>query len=276
MEPGGTVTITGAEVNAGSYDPDGTITSLAVSPNTFNCSQTGSNSVVLTVTDNEGLSSTCNATVTVEDKTPPVMICRNYTLYLDASGKGTLSAADINNGSSDNCSAGLFVYLSRTGFNCSDIGSPVDVTLIGTDASGNSSSCTSQVTVLDTISPVINFKPFTLVLGSSGTATLLPADIDNGTFDNCGSVTLSVSPDTFSCSDLGRKLSSLTALDSHGNSSSRNVIISVSSTLNITGMLLSTCDLSPTLALFDAEAEGGDGTYSYFWRGLNPAQNHLW
>ena len=268
---GGTVTINGSDVDGGSYDPDGTITNRTVSPNTFNCSQTGSNSVVLTVTDNEGLTSTCNATVTVQDKTPPVMICRNYTLYLDASGNGTLTVANINNGSTDNCSTGLFLYLSRNNFNCSDVGSPVNVTLIGTDASGNSSSCTSQVTVLDTVSPVINYKPFTLVLGSSGTATIVPADIDNGTFDNCGSVTLSVSPDTFSCSDLGQKTVTLTALDSHGNSSSRNLAITITSTLDIASMSLSTCDMSPTLALFDSDTEGGDGNYSYFWRGLNAA-----
>jgi hypothetical protein len=156
------------------------------------------------------------------------------------------------------------MYISKTDFNCSDVGSPVTVTLIGTDTSGNSSSCISQITVLDTISPVINYKTFDLVLGSSGTATLLPSDIDNGTFDNCGSVTLSVSPDIFSCNNLGLNTVTLTALDVHGNSSSRSVLINVSSTLNITGMSLSSCDLSPTLALFNADAEGGDGNYSYF------------
>jgi gliding motility-associated-like protein len=267
---GGTVIITGSDVNGGSYDPDGTIANMAVSPNTFNCSQIGPNSVTLTVTDNEGLSSSCNTTVTVEDRTPPLMKCRNYTVYLDATGKGTLTFADINNGSSDNCPSGLFMYISKTDFSCSDIGSPITVYLIGTDASGNSSSCSSQITVLDTISPVINYRQFNLVLGSSGTATLLPQDIDNGTFDNCGTVTLSVFPNTFNCSDLGQKSVTLTALDSHGNSASSAVIINVSSTLNIAGMVLSTCDLSPTLGLFEAEPEGGDGNYSYFWRGLNP------
>jgi large repetitive protein len=268
---GGTVTINGSDVDGGSYDPDGTITNRAVSPNTFNCSQIGSNSVVLTVTDNEGLTSTCSATVNVEDKTDPVIICKNVTIYLDASGNAALTVADLNNGSTDNCSAGLFLYLSRTSFNCSDVGSPVNITLIGTDVSGNSSSCISQVTVMDTISPVINYKPFTLVLGSSGTATLVPNDIDNGTYDNCGSVTLSVSPNTFSCSDLGQKTVILTALDSHGNSSSHNVTINITSTLDIASVSLSTCDMSPTIALFDADTDGGDGNYSYFWRGLNAA-----
>ena len=178
---GGTVAINGSDVDGGSYDPDGTIASRTVSPNTFDCSQIGLNPVVLTVTDNEGRTSTCTATVNVEDKTNPVILCKNFTLYLDDSGNGTLKVADINNGSNDNCSSGLVLNLSRTSFNCSDIGSPVSVTLIGIDASGNTSTCTSQVTVLDTIAPVINYKPFTLVLGSSGSGTLLPADIDNVT-----------------------------------------------------------------------------------------------
>lgn len=265
----GTAAITGSDVNGGSYDPDGTIADLAVTPGIFNCSQIGPNSVTLTVTDNEGLTSVCTATVTVEDMIPPVMICKNHTVFLDASGNATVSTADLNNGSADNCGSGLNLYLSRTGFTCSDIGNPATVTLIGTDASGNSSSCTSQVTVIDTVSPVINVKPFEVVLGSSGTASIVPSDIDNGTYDNCGPVTLTVSQTSFSCSDLGKKAITLTALDSHGNSSSRNIIISVSTTLKIAGMSLSSCDLSPTLALFEAEAEGGNGSYSYLWKGLN-------
>ncbi len=265
---GGTVSITGTDVDGGSYDPDGTINSLSVTPNIFTCSQTGTNNVVLTVTDNEGLTATCNATVTVVDNTPPIMSCRNYSLYLDASGKATLTPSDINNGSSDNCSPAVSMYLSRTDFDCSDTGTPVAVTLTGTDASGNSSSCTAQVTVIDTVSPIINVKPYTLVLNSSGTGTLVPADIDNGSFDNCGSVTLLVSPSSFSCSDLGTKTIIITALDSHGNTSSRSTKISVTSTLNISGLSLSSCDLSPTLALFEADVDGGNGTYSYSWKGL--------
>ena len=269
LGPGGSVSISGSDVDGGSYDPDGTIVSLSASPNTFGCSQTGPNSVILTVTDNEGLTSTCNATVTVGDKTPPVMNCRDFTLYLNAIGTANLTTADIDNGSADNCSSSLFLYLSRTEFNCADIGSPVQVILIGTDDFGNSASCTSQVTVLDTITPVINTKPFNLVLGSSGTATLLPADINNGTYDNCGTVTLSVTPDTFSCSDLGQKTVTLSATDSHGNTSTQDVTITISSTVQISGMSLSSCDLAPTLALFQADAEGGNGTFSYFWRGLD-------
>ncbi len=268
---GGTVSISPADINAGSYDPDGTITSMSVTPNLFSCSQKGVNSVILTVTDNEGLSASCTAQVSVEDKMVPAVVCRDYTLYLNAAGKGSLVPSDIDNGSSDNCASGLFFYLSKTDFTCTDTGSPVTVTLIGTDGSGNSSSCTSQITVLDTISPVINYKPFELVLGSSGSATLSASDIDNGTFDNCGNVTLSVNPSVFTCSNLGQNIVVLTATDSHGNSSHREVPISVSSTLKISGMSLSSCDMAPALALYAADKEGGDGNYSSLWKGLTPS-----
>lgn len=267
---GGAVSITPSDIDAGSYDPDGTITSMTVVPNTFNCSNIGMNTVVLTVTDDDGNSASCTATVLVEDRMTPVASCKDHTIYLDAFGKAKLTPSDINNGSTDNCGGGLNFYLSRTEFSCSDIGSPVEVHLIVTDMAGNSSSCTSRITVLDTISPVINYRSFDLVIGSSGSATLEASDIDNGTYDNCGNVTLSVSPSVFTCSDLGQQTVLLTATDPHGNRSVRSVIISVSSTLKITGMSLSECDMAPALALFQADKEGGDGDYSYLWKGVNP------
>jgi hypothetical protein len=99
----GSATITGSDVNQGSYDPDGVVVNLMVAPNTFNCSHIGPNTVTLTVTDNEGLSSECNAIVTVEDKIPPVVNVKPFELVLGSAGTGTLLPADINNGSSDNC-----------------------------------------------------------------------------------------------------------------------------------------------------------------------------
>lgn len=269
LGPAGTATITGLQVDGGSYDPDGTITVRSVTPDTFSCTDLGSNSVTLTVTDNEGLTASCNATVIVADRTSPSALCRNATLYLDVTGKAKLGITDINNGSSDNCPAGFFLYLSRTDFSCSDIGSPVAVTLTATDGSGNSAACTARVTVLDTVKPRVLVKPFNLVLGSSGTGLLLPGDVDNGTFDNCGPVTLSVSPETFSCSDIGPRSVTLNALDTHGNSASQKVTITVSSDLNIKATSLSSCGMTPTLALFESNVEGGNGVYSYFWKGLD-------
>ena len=62
---GGVGSITANDVNNNSTDNCG-ITSLSVSPSSFNCSNAGANTVTLTVTDIHGNSSTCTATVTVQ------------------------------------------------------------------------------------------------------------------------------------------------------------------------------------------------------------------
>ena len=66
----GQVTITAAQIDNGSTD-DGTITAYSLDVDTFDCSMVGTQTVTLTVTDNEGQSDTCTATVTVTNNTPP-------------------------------------------------------------------------------------------------------------------------------------------------------------------------------------------------------------
>ena len=65
---GGTVTITGADIDNGSTDNCG-IASLVATPNSFDGSDIGDNPVTLTVTDVNGNSTNCAITVTVEDST---------------------------------------------------------------------------------------------------------------------------------------------------------------------------------------------------------------
>ncbi|MGI6323988.1 MAG: gliding motility-associated C-terminal domain-containing protein [Bacteroidales bacterium] len=265
----GNVTINASDIDGGSYDPDGIIANIVASPASFNCSNIGPNNVTLTVTDNTGMVSTCVAVVTVRDNLPPVMACKNLVVYLDQSGFANITAADINNGTTDNCEGPIRLYINRTVFSCSDIGAPVDVTLTGTDASGNTASCVSQITVRDTISPVISLKTFELVLNTDGTGTLHPSDIDNGTSDNCGPVSLSVTPSSFNCGDQGIKTVVLTAVDSHGNSKSESVKITVRPWFEIESMSLDNCDLALPFGLYKADITGeADSLFSYFWDGL--------
>ena len=198
---------------------------------------------------------------------PPVAVCKNITVGLGSSGSVVITSADVDGGSQDPDGAIAARSVFPNTFDCSQLG-PNPVVLTVTDDEGLSSSCEAIVTVEDKTPPVINVKPFTLVLGSDGSGTLSAPDIDNGTYDNCSEVSLSVTPTSFTCSDLGEQTVVVTATDSNGNSSSRNAIISVESTLNIAGLYLSSCDMSPTLALFDSDTEGGDGDYTYFWKGL--------
>ncbi|MDT0652020.1 hypothetical protein, partial [Autumnicola edwardsiae] len=104
----------------------------------FNCSNVGDNSVELTVTDVNANSASKTATVTVEDQIAPTVLTQNITVELDANGNATISAEDINNGSTDNCQI-QSRSLNITNFDCSDVGDN-SVELTVTDVNGNSAS----------------------------------------------------------------------------------------------------------------------------------------
>ncbi|TVZ57636.1 putative secreted protein (Por secretion system target) [Flavobacteriaceae bacterium MAR_2010_105] len=131
-------------IDNGSNDACG-IQSLALSKTSFNCSEVGSNTVILTVTDNNGNQSTCTATVTVEDHVAPIALCQDITIQLDAAGAASIVPADIDGGSSDAC--GFTLAASKTTFDCSNVGTNT-VTLTVTDANGNATNCDATVTVV--------------------------------------------------------------------------------------------------------------------------------
>ena len=205
----------------------------------------------------------CKFNVIVIDNQKPVVLTKNANLYIGQSGTAILRAADIDNGSYDNCS--LILVPSRTVFTCSDVGQTIAVMLRGSDPSGNSSASGALVTVYDTVRPVIMTREFTLTLDNNGTGIIQASDIDNGTYDNCGPVTLSVTPSVFSCADQGDRTVRFTTTDIHGNTASRDVFISVRSSLKIHSISLSNCDAVGTYSLFNLNVSGGAGNYTYFW-----------
>jgi hypothetical protein len=101
-----------------------------------------------TATDVTGNASSCVQTITVRDITKPIAVCKPVTVTL-VGGTVSITPEQVNNGSSDNCSP-LTFSLSKTTFNCSNIGNNT-VTLTVTDVSGNSHSCTAVVTVVGEI-----------------------------------------------------------------------------------------------------------------------------
>jgi predicted extracellular nuclease len=65
----------------------------------------------------------------------------------------------------------------------------------------------------------------------NGTATLLPADINNGSTDECSTVTLSLSKSTFNCSTIGINTVTLTVKDASLNTSTCNAMVTVIGTI---------------------------------------------
>ncbi|MFT5859520.1 MAG: hypothetical protein ACI865_001623 [Flavobacteriaceae bacterium] len=67
--------------------------------------------------------------------TPPTAICQNVTTYINAAGNATITGADLDGGSIDNCgTAGLTFTASQTAFTCGDISSGAGAGLMITGA----------------------------------------------------------------------------------------------------------------------------------------------
>jgi hypothetical protein len=229
LDTNGNASITAADVDNGSND-NCAVSSTTASPLSFNCTNLGANTVTLTVTDNSSNSSTCTSTVTVIDSTAPAALCNNLTIYLDAGSNASITAVDVDGGSTDNCTISS-VTATPLSFACSNLGANT-VTLTVTDNSGNSSTCTSTVTVLDSIPPTTVCSNTTVYLNNAGAASIVAADVDGGSFDNCnGSVTINVAPANFTCTNLGANTVTLTVTDSAGNSSSCNATVTVLDTI---------------------------------------------
>ncbi|MDN3635547.1 hypothetical protein QWY85_12810, partial [Neolewinella lacunae] len=131
-------------VDGGSTDACG-IETYAISQVDFTCADAGANVVTLTVTDVNGNTSSCEATVTVEDNIAPEIVVTPQTVVLsNATGTATLTVADLAT-ATDNCGLASLTA-SQLIFTCEDIGE-VEVLITATDVNGSVSTAPVIVTV---------------------------------------------------------------------------------------------------------------------------------
>jgi len=196
LDANGSAQTNTAAINNGSYD-NCSIEQLALSKTAFDCSNVGTNTVILTVTDANGNVSSNNATITVLDTVKPIAIAQNVIVNLDINGNGSISTSDVNNGSTDACGISSLA-LSKSTFDCSNVGNNT-ITLTVTDLNGNVSTTTSDVLVVDHIAPIVNTQDVTIYLNASGEANITASMVNNGSTDACGIASMSVLPNTFNC-----------------------------------------------------------------------------
>jgi gliding motility-associated-like protein len=228
LNASGVATITAAQIDNGSMDNCG-IATMTVDNTSFDCNDIGANTVTLTVTDlNDNISSS-QATVTVEDNISPTVVTQDITIQLDVNGDATITAAQIDNGSTDNCGIAS-ITLDKTSFNCNDVGiNPVTLTAV--DVNGNSASSIAFVTVQDTIIPTVITQNITVYLDTNGIANILPSDINNGSLTGCDFSSFTVSPNQFGCSDVGANTVTLTMFDINNNTTSGTATVTVLDTV---------------------------------------------
>jgi len=178
-----------------------------------------------TATDCAGNTATWIQTVTIDDNTPPVLSSQPGNLTVAC-------AADIpgNQGISatDNCGGPVNVDFSQTGFPIPYPNPGLIInTWTATDCAGNSASWSQTVTVDDNIPPVALCRDITVTLDVNGEVEIDPSDVDNGSYDNCGTVTLAVEPSLFDCDDVGVQQVELTVSDLFENKAFCNGFVNI-------------------------------------------------
>ena len=143
---------------------------VVASPASGSTFPVGTSTVTVTATDASGNTSTGSFTVTVNDVTAPAVAVRNVSVTL-SNGAASVTAAAVNYGSTDACGIAS-VVLSRTSFDCSNIGAN-NVTLTVTDIHGNVASAPAVVTVVGSIPvPTILATPSSVYVGGRPTIYL--------------------------------------------------------------------------------------------------------
>jgi hypothetical protein len=176
------------------------------------------------VSDLCGNSSSGTQTLTIQDTlSPMITVPADITIECDQNPQDT----SITGGMIvffDNCSMMFMASFTDdtsglTG--CNGTGTILRLWLVD-DECDNSATMTQVITIEDNTPPEAICQDFMIDFGDETTVTILPEDIDNGSSDNCGPVTLSLSQTEFNCDEFIGQMSVpviLTVTDECGNSS---------------------------------------------------------
>ena len=181
---------------------------------------------------------------------------------MDEFGAVSIVAADIDGGSTDACGI-LSLAIDSTSFDCIDVGANT-VTLTVADVNNNTSTCTATVTVWDTVAPDAVCQDTTIYLDEFGTAFIVAADVDGGSTDACGILSLAVDSTSFDCGETGDNTVVLTVTDVNNNTSTCTATVTVLDT--ISPDFASCSNLNDTI---DCLGEVGNEIAAAEWDSLN-------
>jgi hypothetical protein len=179
----------------------------------------GTTTVTFTAVDNASNESSCTVDVIVQDTTPPVITCPPPLTVEQESHAGTvvdLVACAWDIGDAD-------VAVTDDAPAVFALGSTV-VTFTAVDDSGNSSSCTTTVTVLDRIPPVMSCPADVTVEQESHAGTVVP--LTATATDICDS-DVTITDNTLPVYPLGTTKVTFMGEDNAGNTSTCTTLVTV-------------------------------------------------
>lgn len=161
----------------------------------------------------------------------PFISCKDTTVYLDGNGQFHLDESYIVDSAWDNNGVEQ-LFLDEYYVTCLHTATPKTVTATAMDMFGNMAQCTASVTVLDTISPVPVCRDTTVHLDATGNVTIDSSYVNDGSTDNCGISSITLSDYSFTCDDVGANSVTVTVQDESGNSEDKIVQATVWDTIS--------------------------------------------
>jgi len=197
--------------------------------------------VTVTATDNSGNTNQCSFQVSLEDQSPPSLICpTNQNVVVD--NNCSISILDYTNlvMSNDNCAIISSISLSQipiAGTMINGAGNTQVINIVGNDGNGNSSNCSFTITLIDTLPPMITCL-ITDTLSLNGLCQAVVPDYSDGLIrtDNCvEEMDISVNQSPVAGITLSghgtTQIVTITAADGNGNSSECEFLIVLKDTI---------------------------------------------
>ncbi len=182
-------------------------------------SDSGNISVMLTVTDVNGLTNSCSFTVTKVDNITPTITCPDMqTLVLGTDCSASLPDYTVLATTDDNCGVQGLVQSPLAGTGVSDAGD-ILVSLTVTDVNGLTNSCSFTVDKVDNSPPDLICSPFWINFNGENNIFLDSTDFLVAS-DNCGNLNISINPSSVNSSQVGEIITvSVTVTDINNNTS---------------------------------------------------------
>jgi len=197
--------------------------------------------ITFTVNDGNGNQSQCMMTVELVDTTAPILTClTNQVEFADGNCQGVIPDYLPSITVTDNCAMGNEITLSQSptaGTTLSGHNDSETITITATDNAGNSTQCSFEVVLQDTLAPSITC-PANITLYADvdcqkaiGDYTNLATVGDNCTAMNAIIVTQNPAAGTLLSGEGDTEIITLTANDGNGNSTNCTFVISLKDTI---------------------------------------------
>lgn len=232
------------------------------STSTINNLGVGTYTVV--VTDGNGCKSTQTATLQAVDVLPPTIEqSAPATLSIGLSGTVAVTQQNMNLQVADNCTLAS-VGFSPTSFNCNTLGTRT-VVVTATDASGNTSTASYTVTVVDDLAPILGC-PNSIVrcAGDNKVEYQAPTVSDNCIFGGTFNQTTGLA----SGADFpeGITLNTYTYTDGAGNVGSCTFEVNILAPVAVTIVSVTNDVNNQNSGAIDISVSGGLSPYSFQWK----------